>query len=109
MLFFSTKNTIIKFVLGPKLLPKPSRKSMVDGHGDYCFRAVCFLDSGDATPRGVITGYDKSINIVQEVEDACRLHAAVVPGSTCGSPELTMLPPSSRTCSGQLYFVFENA
>lgn len=102
-MFFFTRSNMIKFSLGPKLKPKPVRI----GNGDYCFRAVCFLESGGATPRGIITGYDRSIHVMREVEDACRLHAAVVPGSTCGPPELTLLPGTSRMCSGQLYFVFE--
>lgn len=104
---FFLRNNVIKFALGPKLLPKPARRVEHEHEiGHCCFRAVCFLE-GPATARVTITGYDKSIHIVEEVEDACRLHAAAVPGSTCAPPELTMLPPSSRTCSGQVYFAFE--
>ncbi len=108
-MFFIRRN-IIKFSLGPKLLPKPvsPHKTETVPTGNYCFRAQCFLDSGDATSRGVITGYDRSITIAQEVEDACSLHAAAVPGSRCGRPELTFfLPAPGQPCRGQVYFVFE--
>ena len=108
-MYFPSHN-IVKFVLGPTLQPSPPRfkPPRLPHYGDYCFRAVCFLHPGplETPPKGKITGYDRSVTIAEEVENACKLHASKVPGVTCGPPQLTMLPSSPRECGGELYFVF---
>jgi hypothetical protein len=99
-----------RFVVGPVLKPAfprpPPPKDPQLGYGDSCFRAQCFLASGDDT-LATFSGYDTSIGIVEEVENACRHHAATRPGSSCSPIKLTFLPYTRRECSGQLYFTFE--
>ena len=103
-----------KFVRGPVLkatTPRPPPPFIRGvGYGECCFRAVCHLHAGDDPrdpPAGKFSGYDRSVKIADEVEFACKLHALKVPGTHCGSPELTMLPSSRRSCQGELYFTFD--
>lgn len=104
----------MRFATGPavaavSLLPAPPRFTPPPtlGFGDYCFRAVCFMvDSGDEV-TGKISGYDRSVQIAEEVENACKLHTRGRHGTRCLQPELTLLPASPRECSGQVYFDFD--
>ena len=104
-----------RFILGPKLNAAPPRKKppAIQPYANYCFRAVCFLYDGsaeEAEKKGKIVGYDRTVSIVSEVHNACRLHTKHSRGDlVCGEPELTMLPATPHECSGQLYFHFDNA
>ena len=99
-----------KFAFGPKLkpsFPKPPRPPESLGYGDSCFMAQCFMDfKGDNVAK--FTGYDKSLGIIEEVENACRIHACKYPGATCGATSLSFISDLKRECSGQLYFVFDD-
>lgn len=100
-----------RFSLGPVLkpaFPRPPPPKDPLGYGDSCFRAQCFLAVNDETPVATFSGYDKSLGIVDEVENACRLHASTRPGSSCSPIKLTFLPFTRQECSGQLYFTFES-
>lgn len=97
-----------RFVLGPELkpsFPRPPAPPTLAGYGDSCFRAQCSLDV-DMQRLVTFTGYDKSLGVVDEVENACKLHAKTHPGSACTPTKLTFLPHTRRQCSGQLYFDF---
>lgn len=97
-----------RFATGPVLAsgsPRPP-PSGFGGHGAPCFKAHCLLQHGDDTIASFY-GYDKSLDIITEVENACRLHSHVTPGTECTPTRLTFLPTSARDCSGQLYFTFE--
>lgn len=100
-----------KFAFGPKLkpsFPKPPRPPDNLGYGDSCFMAQCFMEfKGDHVAK--FTGYDKSLDIIGEVENACKIHAGQYPGASCGSTKLSFLASSNRECSGQLYFVFDES
>jgi hypothetical protein len=65
------------------------------------------LDSDEAARIATFSGYDRTLQIVDEVENACRLHATVTPGTSCTAVRLTFLPSTTRGCSGQLYFSFD--
>lgn len=95
--------------VAPTLLPAPPRFTPPPtvGFGDYCFRAVCVLVDAAENETGKISGYDRSVQIAEEVENACKLHARGRHGTRCLPPELTLLPGSHRECSGQLYFDFD--
>jgi len=98
-----------RFVLGPVLkpaFPRPPPPQNPLGYGDSCFRAQCFLAAGD-DKLATFSGYDRSLGIIDEVENACRLHSATHPGSACTPTKLTFLPYTRRECSGQLYFTFD--
>jgi hypothetical protein len=98
-----------RFTLGPTLkpsFPKPPRPPDTLGYGDSCFMAQCSLDS-DGERLAKFTGYDKTLGIIGEVENACRLHADKYPGATCSPTRLSFLSSYEGECSGQLYFVFE--
>lgn len=63
----------------------------------------------DATEARIATfsGYDTTLDIVGEVENACKIHAKTKTGTMCGETRLTFLPHTPRECSGQLYFSIE--
>lgn len=98
-----------RFVPGPVLAPskpRPPPPPTFLGYGESCFMARCTLDFEDKIV-GTFSGYDKTLSIVEEVENACRLHASAAPGTTCGETRLTFLPHYRKECFGQLYFTFE--
>lgn len=99
-------------VAGPKVAPTllgpPPRfpPPRLLGYGDYCFRAVCFLVDDADDVAGHVTGYDRTVGIAEDVENACRLHRRGRNGVRCLPPELTLLPSGPLECSGQVYFEF---
>ena len=64
------------------------------------------VSAGGEKALVTFTGYDKSLQIIEEVENACKLHAEKTPGALCGATRLTFLPSAARECAGQLYFEF---
>lgn len=52
-----------------------------------------------------IVGYDRYTSIADDTEKACKLH--MKSGSSCTSPELVMLPTTSKACSGEIYMITE--
>lgn len=105
----------MRFIMGPVLatntLPSPPRFTppRTLGFGDYCFRAVCFMVDPNDEVTGKISGFDRSVDIADEVGNACKLHTRGRHGMRCLPPELTLLPSSPRECSGQVYFDFDVA
>ena len=100
-----------RFTLGPQLkpsFPKGPRPPANLGYGDSCFMAQCFMDF-DGTNVAKFTGYDKSLEIIGEVENVCKIHAGKYPGATCGATKLSFLASSNHECSGQLYFIFDES
>ena len=105
-------SSLIRFTAGPKLFsgnPRPPPPPRLLGGGDSCFKAECFLQDPEREDKKIATfrGYDKTLGIVEEVENACKLHAKTRPGHSCTSASLVFLPSTTQECSGQLYFVFE--
>ena len=102
-------STIIRFKTMPFLktqVPRPPfPPPRLPGYGDSCFRAQCFLSSGE-TRLATFSGYDRTISILNDVENACNIHAKIR-GGVCGETTLTFLT-GAMECSGQLYFTFES-
>ena len=55
--------------------------------------------------EGRVVGYDRYTSIAEETEKACKIHTR--PGGTCTSPELVMLPHTSKECMGEIYVITE--
>jgi len=99
-----------RFALGPVLkpsYPKPPAPPGSLGYGDSCFHAQCTLENDAKIRLAKFSGYDKTLGIIEEVENACRLHAGKHRGSSCTQTRLTFLQ-HKRECSGQLYFEFSD-
>lgn len=99
----------VKFTAGPPVrswFPPPTTPPNDLGYGDSCFMASCMLQASDQTDIMRIYGFDTTLNVIDNVENACRVRSRNHPDSTCGETKLTFLPSSwHRQCSG-LYFEY---
>lgn len=99
----------VRFTAGPPVrswFPPPTKPPDDLGYGESCFMASCMLQDSRQVDILRIYGYDTTLNVIEDVENACRVRSRKHPNSTCGETKLTFLPPSRyRECSG-LYFEF---
>lgn len=95
--------------LGPAYQPPPrARPAWRRTFGSYCLKAQCPMYDEAGRLVGRVMGYDRYVSIQDEVEHACRLEAARLPGVRCGEARLTLLSDYRKECSGEVYFVLDD-
>lgn len=98
--------------IGPVLdrPPPPTKPPAKLGFGPVCFRAVATITLPEVPGwKATVRGYDKSPQIAQEVESACKMHARSVDQmAQCSEAVLTMLKNSKLQCEGEIYFDHES-
>lgn len=90
--------------LGPSVNSprKPPGNTWEKTFGNYCFRATCHITGGEG---GKVTGYDKTMKVGDDVENACRLVVGKDASRVCSEASIVMLPSSPRTCGGEIFLI----